>query len=465
MAGNGRRWLAAAAVLAFAALFIGVGIRYSTADEPKPVDLTDLRDAVKSASKAGENVDEIAKALDPFEKVMAKGWKAEPGRTDPPAELLVLRQAVDGAARKGENVEEIRKQLEAVEMKLLGRVLAAPKPVVPPLGDPIKPEPRVRPFPNEFPVPPRIEFPAFPQPVFPDRGFGGGIDREALQKSMDLRRKAMELLVKDPNDPEALKLAQEATELMLKAIQGGRGGLIAPELMFPDLPGFGRAPDRFRLGIRMEKLTPVVVEQLGIEPGRGIAIVEVIANSAAEKAGFKAHDVVLEFGGKPVSDVPEEFNKQVTEAKAGVKINAVVLRKGKKVELKGIELPDVNADLPRPMRRVPQPRFDLKPLPFPPVPNTLPDLGPKPGVLPGGGNSGLSATVSNGDFTIQATQDGVKFALRGTTENGVATIRDATIEVDGKVIKADSLDKVPEEYRPTVEKLLKSVSVRELKRR
>ena len=225
MAGNGKRWLAAAAVLAFAALFVGVGIRFSAADEPKPVDLTDLRDAVKSASKAGENVDEIAKALDAFEKVIAKGLKAEPGRTEPPAELLTLRQAVDGAARKGENVEEIRKQLEAVEMKLLGRVLAAPKPVVPPLGDP-KPEPRGRPFPNDFPVPPRIEFPAFPQPVFPDRGgFGGGIDREALQKSMDLRRKAMELLVKDPNDPEALKLAQEATEMMLKAIQGGRGGL------------------------------------------------------------------------------------------------------------------------------------------------------------------------------------------------------------------------------------------------
>ena len=174
--------------------------------------------------------------------------------------------------------------------------------------------------------------------------------------------------------------------------------------MFPDLSGFGRAPDRFRLGIRMEKLTPVVVEQLGIEPGRGIAIVEVIAGSAAEKAGLKAHDVVLEFAGKPVTDVPEEFNKQVTDAKAGVKIDAVVLRKGKKVEIKGIELPEVNADPLRPARRIPQPRFDLKPLPGPPIPNTLPDLGPKPGVLPGGGNSGLSATVTNGEFSISASQ-------------------------------------------------------------
>ena len=243
MTGNGNRWLAAATVLAFAALFVGVGIRLSRADEPKSADLTDLRDAVKAASKRGDNVDEVEKALDAFDKAMAKGFKAD--AKEPPAELVALRNAVEAAARKGENVDDIRKQLEAVEMKLVGRVLVAPKPATPPLGDPPprRVDPPARRFPNDLQVRPRIEFPQLPQLEFPNRGgFGGGIDREALDKSMELRKKAMELMLKDPDDPEAFKLAQQATEEMLKAIAGGRGGILTPEMLFQDLGGVGRAP-------------------------------------------------------------------------------------------------------------------------------------------------------------------------------------------------------------------------------
>ena len=450
MAGTVRRLFAATAMLGFAALFVGIGIRFSMADEPKVADLSDLRDAIKAASKRGENVDEVAKALDALDKALAKGWKPEEGKTNPPAELTALRQAVEAAARKGENVEEIAKQLEAVEMKLVGRVLTAPKPVTPPLGDPVRPNPGPRPRPfNDFGVPPRIEFPAFPQPGI--GGLGGAIDREALQKAMDLRMKAMELLINDPNDPKALELAQQATEMMLKAIGGGRGGIMAPDLMMPDFGGgFGRVPDRFRLGVRMEKLVPLVVEQLGIEAGRGIAITEVIAGSAAEKAGFKAHDIVLEFAGKPVSDLPEEFNRQVTAVKAGEKVDAVVLRKGKKVEVKGIELP--NEPLPaRPAIRpaVPRPGLDLKPV----FPNTLPDLGPRPGALPGGGNT-MSFSVNNGDFTIKAIQDGVDYQITGTQDGVNRVVNKVVITDAGKTVEAERIDKVPEAYRPTVEKLV-----------
>src|SRR5207248_362953 len=93
-------------------------------------------------------------------------------------------------------------------------------------------------------------------------------------------------------DPEAAKLLEQARDAMLKAMVG-RGGLLLPDAGFG---GFGRLPaqDRFRLGVRMEKLTPLVVEQLGIEPGRGVAVTDVIAGSAAEKAGFKVNDIILE---------------------------------------------------------------------------------------------------------------------------------------------------------------------------
>jgi HEPN domain-containing protein len=455
----GKRLLAATAVLGLAAVFLGTGVSLSTADEPKVADLSDLRDAVKSALKRGENVDEVKKALDVLEAAVAKGLTPQPGK-EPPAELTALRNAVEAAARKGENVEEIRKQLDAVEKKFVGRVLVAPKAAPPPITDPnARPDPPLRRFPNDFPaLPPRIEFP----PVPPVGGFGGGIDRDALQKAMELRTKALELLLKNPEDPEALKLAQQATEMMLKAIGGGRGGIAMPELLFPDALGGARVPDRFRLGVRMERLTPIVVEQLGIEPRRGIAITDVIAGSAAEKAGFKVHDIVLEFGGKPVSDAPEDFSRLVGEFKAGAKLDAVVLRKGKKVELKGIELPEAGAGrVAPPVLRPAIPDIKLAPRPVPMFPNTLPDLGPKPGVLPGFGD-GLpnafenrrGAPAGNGNFTAKLEQNGVKFSVEGTIENGTRKLREVVIEDNGKVTKADSLEKVPEEYRPAVEKLL-----------
>jgi membrane-associated protease RseP (regulator of RpoE activity) len=235
-------------------------------------------------------------------------------------------------------------------------------------------------------------------------------------------------------------------ELLLKGVADGRGGLLAPEMLFQELGGFGRPNERFRFGIRMEKVTPVAAEQLGLEAGRGIAVTNVIPGSAAEKAGIKPNDIILEFAGKPVSDSPEEFNQKVTAAKAGEKIDAVVLRKGKKVEIKGIVLPESDREAPRANRRL-QPRLELPPG----FPNALPDLGPKPG------GSGLSVTLGKGNFTIQSIQDGTKYDLSGTTEDGTVKLAEITIEVDGKATKYESVDKVPEEHKATVEKLLKTI--------
>jgi len=186
----------------------------------------------------------------------------------------------------------------------------------------------------------------------------------------------------------------------------------------------------------------VVVEQLGLERGQGVAIAAVVEGSVAEKAGFKAHDIVIEFAGKPVSDSTEEFNQQVMAVKAGEKVNAVVLRKGKKVNIKGIELPAADREVPRANRRNPQGRFD-----------PLPELGLRPG-----GNE-LSVTLGRGNFNVQSSQDGTTYDLKGTTENGQTKLSEITIEVDGKATKYDSLDKVPEEHKPAIEKLLKTIGV------
>ena len=335
------------------------------AKDAKGVDLTALRDAVQSAGKRGENVDEVRKALDAFEKAAPK-----PDAGGVPPELQALRDAVDAAARKGENVEAVAKELAAVETLVAGKSLAKPKPPEP------RPDPEPRPgglplFPNPLNpnlVPGGFPMVPFPLPLNPNL-VPGGIDIELFNKAMGLRRKANELMMKNPRDPDALKerqkLLAEATELMKAARDGGGiggiGGLPAP--LFPD---FGRVPDRARLGIRMDRVPPVAAEQLGLEPNTGIAVALVLADSPAEKAGLKIHDIILEFAGKPVTDNAEDFARRVSEIKAGAKVDLVVLRKGKKVEVKGVELPEANP-LRVPPQRVPFP-VPLQPGAVPPDP-------------------------------------------------------------------------------------------------
>ena len=93
------------------------------ADDPRPVDLTDLKEAVQAASKKGANVFEVAQALAALEKRLAKDRPALKPGDKPPAELTTLRAAVQEAARKGEDVAAIRAELDALEKALLGRIV------------------------------------------------------------------------------------------------------------------------------------------------------------------------------------------------------------------------------------------------------------------------------------------------------------------------------------------------------
>ena len=131
MVGIATRFIAVITSLGLAAL----GVTFSTAGEVAVPDLSDLRDAVKTADKRGDNVSGVTKALDALEKSVAKGWAfPAPGRNVlAPAELTAVREAVETAKSKGENVEAIRKELDSVEKAMTGQVLARPQVVILPL--------------------------------------------------------------------------------------------------------------------------------------------------------------------------------------------------------------------------------------------------------------------------------------------------------------------------------------------
>lgn len=272
------------------------------------------------------------------------------------------------------------------------------------------------------PATPQIDPPALPR-LFAERGIFNSAE---VQKAQEQMRHAMETLSKNPNDAEARKQLGEVQQTLMSALGGNFANDSLPLLR-------GGRHERPRLGVRLEPVTPLVSDQLGLEQGKGVAIAEVIQGSAAEKAGFKVHDIVTEFAGKPVTN-PAEFHRQVSTVKVGEKVDAVVVRKGKKVEVKGI-------DLPTPQREASA---------LPQNPNAIEK---------GRGRAGdtISVSLSNDAFTIKATQAGVNYLITGKTGPDGAVAEKVSIKDGNEATESQEIGKVPEKYRPTVEKLLKLV--------
>ncbi len=91
--------------------------------------------------------------------------------------------------------------------------------------------------------------------------------------------------------------------------------------------------ERGYLGILYKELTPEYAPTLGLdEDTKGVAIADVLKDSAAEKAGLKRYDVIIELDGKPVED-GNEFLNRVSMLKPGTKVKITVLRDGKRKTL------------------------------------------------------------------------------------------------------------------------------------
>ena len=86
------------------------------------------------------------------------------------------------------------------------------------------------------------------------------------------------------------------------------------------------------LGVAIQDLTPELAEHFDINNTKGVLVPDVTADSAAEKAGIKSGDVIVEFDGQPVEKASELQNK-VAVKKPGTKVEIVVLRNGKRKTL------------------------------------------------------------------------------------------------------------------------------------
>jgi len=86
------------------------------------------------------------------------------------------------------------------------------------------------------------------------------------------------------------------------------------------------------LGVSIQPLTPELAESFGLDQISGALVNQVLAGSPAEKAGVKRGDVLLTYDGKPVRGV-RELQLLVASTPAGSKVELVVLRQGKRLNL------------------------------------------------------------------------------------------------------------------------------------
>ncbi|HUT46444.1 MAG TPA: Do family serine endopeptidase [Sedimentisphaerales bacterium] len=92
----------------------------------------------------------------------------------------------------------------------------------------------------------------------------------------------------------------------------------------------GGSVERGFLGISLENLTPELAAALDLKTDtKGVAIGDVRPDTAAEKAGLKRYDVIIEFEGQPV-EKRNEFLNRVAMLSPDTKVEVVVLRDGKR---------------------------------------------------------------------------------------------------------------------------------------
>lgn len=76
------------------------------------------------------------------------------------------------------------------------------------------------------------------------------------------------------------------------------------------------APEKGELGLTVQRLTPQMAESLGLEKSDGVVVTSVEAGSAADDAGIRRGDIILEVDRKAVRNL-DEYKKAVAGVRKG----------------------------------------------------------------------------------------------------------------------------------------------------
>jgi len=92
---------------------------------------------------------------------------------------------------------------------------------------------------------------------------------------------------------------------------------------------------RGRLGVTVQDLTPELSNAFSLEPQQGAVIAQVTPNSAADRAGLKAGDVVTVINDKPIHS-SNELRNIIGLLPVGETVNLTILRAGKPMTIKTV---------------------------------------------------------------------------------------------------------------------------------
>jgi serine protease Do len=87
--------------------------------------------------------------------------------------------------------------------------------------------------------------------------------------------------------------------------------------------------ERGFLGVAFTDIDTRLAKGLRIEGAGGVIVSEVVADSAASKAGFERYDVIAEFNGVPIES-GRQFLRLVASLKPGTEVEVVVIRDGER---------------------------------------------------------------------------------------------------------------------------------------
>lgn len=132
-----------------------------------------------------------------------------------------------------------------------------------------------------------------------------------------------------------------------------------------DLMRFGEVR-RGYLGVYIESVDPVVAKGVGLDKPRGVLVTNVIKGRAADKAGIKEGDVILEVNSVEVNQ-PNELQAKVGTYNPGQDVKIVIWRDGKKKTIGAVlQSADGQTELAakgkseKPKKEIPQLGMDLR---------------------------------------------------------------------------------------------------------
>lgn len=130
-------------------------------------------------------------------------------------------------------------------------------------------------------------------------------------------------------------LKGEVVGINTAIVSGGQGiGFAIPineaKAMLAQLKDKGKV-DRGWLGVAIQRVTPEIAKNFGLQESEGALVADVTEQSPAEKAGIKTGDVIISFNGKKIKEM-DTLPKMVGSTEIGKKVKINIIRDGKVLE-------------------------------------------------------------------------------------------------------------------------------------